>query len=132
MFVGELGVSDDLACEVENEFRRCLAKCGRTVFVSRVRPESRANHRPTRRKWTACPPDVERGNMPMPNRLLPTRMSGNAFDWQVNFNKTLGVRSHFVIFNGTDGIKILFREFLFRWSDRPGLRQFFIGDPLAI
>ena len=91
MVVGEFGISRDFAGEIENEFGGSFAKCGRTVFVRRVRPESRANHRPTRRQRSPRPPDVKRGDVPMPDGFLAPRVRRNPLDRQVNFNEAFGV-----------------------------------------
>ena len=91
MLVGELGVRGGLAGEVEDDLAGCFAECGRASRVRWVGPERGAYHRPARRQRSPRPPDVERGDVPMPDRLLPPRMGGDALDGQVNFDEALGV-----------------------------------------
>ena len=67
----------------------------RTVFVARVRQQQRHQHRPTRRQRPPRPPQMQRARMPMPNRLLPHRMTGNFGDWEVDLGEALaGFRDH--------------------------------------
>ena len=68
-----------------------LTKSRRAIFIRRVRPQRRANHRPTRRQRSPRPPDVQRGNMPMPDGFLAPRVRGDALDGQVNFDEAFGV-----------------------------------------
>jgi hypothetical protein len=70
---------------------RRFAKRPRTQLILRIGPQRRANHRPTSRQRTPRPPDVQRRNMPMPNRLLPPRVRRNAGDGQVHFDQAFRV-----------------------------------------
>ena len=47
---------------------------------------------PARRQRPPRPPDVQRRDMPMPNRLLPPRMGGDSGDGQIDFDQAFGVR----------------------------------------
>ena len=71
-------------------------KRGGAVFIRRVGPQGRADHRPTRRQRTPRPPDVQRGNMPMPDGLLAPRVRGDALDRQVNFDEAFGILGHWL------------------------------------
>jgi hypothetical protein len=91
MVVGEFGVVDHLAREVQNDFRRRCTERRRAVFIRRVRPQRRTNHRPARCQRSPRPPDVQRGNMPVPDGFLAPRVRGDALDRQVNFDEAFGV-----------------------------------------
>ena len=73
---------------------RLVDECCRTKRISRVRPKRGANHRTTSRQRPPRPPNVQRRNVPMPNRFLPPRMRRDALDRQVNFDEALGIGRH--------------------------------------
>ena len=91
MVVGEFGVRGDLASKVQNDARRRARKRRRTIGLRRVRPQRRANDRPARRQRPPRPPDMQRGNVPVPDGLLPPRVRRDALDGQVNFDEAAGV-----------------------------------------
>jgi hypothetical protein len=74
-----------------DQLRRRYAELRRTQFICRVEPQRGAQHGATRRQRTPRPPNVQRRNMSMPNRLLAAGMFGNAFDREINFDETFGV-----------------------------------------
>ena len=71
--------------------RATSRECLRTDVIRRVRPQRRANHRPTRGQRSPRPPDVQRRDMPVPDRLLAPRMGGDALDRQIDFDEALGI-----------------------------------------
>ena len=91
VIVGEFGIAHDLAGKVQNNTRGSFDEHRRTIRLTGIRPECCANYRPAGRQRASRPPNVQGGNMPMPNGLLAPRMSRNAFDWQVNFYEAFGV-----------------------------------------
>ena len=74
-----------------HQFLRNQRERGGTIRVGRVGPQGGADDRPTRRQRPPRPPDVQRGDVPMPNRLLPPRVRRDALDGQVNFDEAFGV-----------------------------------------
>jgi hypothetical protein len=73
---------------------RPLAKRRRAKFVCRIRPKRRTDDGATSGERTPRPPDVQRGNVPMPNGFLAPRVCGYALDWQVNFDEAFGILGH--------------------------------------
>src|SRR5206468_3474396 len=53
-----------------------------------------ANHGPTCRQRTPRPPDVQGGNMTVPNGFLSPRVLRDPPDWQVNFDEAFGIFPH--------------------------------------
>src|SRR5438552_3420889 len=76
---------------------RRLAEGLRTMFIRRIGPERRTDDRPTCGQWPPRPPDVQRRDVPVPDRLLPPSVGGNPGDRQIDFDEALG-ESHFVQF----------------------------------
>ncbi len=79
-------------CPGEHFGSGLIAKAGRAKFVSRVWPKRGANHRSASRQRPPRPPNVQRGNMPVANRLLAPRVGGNALDRKTDFNESLVIR----------------------------------------
>ena len=119
-------------CPLQHQFPHPFSKRCRTIGISRVKPECRANYRPTRRQRTPRPPYMQRGNVPVPDGLFPPRVRRDALDRQINFDEAFGIRNHFFTFNGAGCIKNLFYKLFFLWSDRGNFRQFFVNYRLAI
>ncbi len=71
-----------------------LPECFGTMLIRRVWPQRRADHRPACCQRPPRPPDMERGNVPMPDALLAPGVDGYPLYRQVNFDKTLGIGSH--------------------------------------
>ena len=72
--------------EIHDPLGRRIAERLRAVRVGRVRPQRRTDHRPARRQRPSRPPDVQRRDVPMPDRLLPPRVGRDPGDGQVNLN----------------------------------------------
>ena len=83
--------ADHLFRKLGNQPCGIIAKLLRAKRIGRVGPERRADHRPARRQRPPRPPDVQRRDMPMPNRLLPPRMGGDSGDGQIDFDQAFGV-----------------------------------------
>src|SRR5262249_41626939 len=92
--LGEALVGGRLAGEVVDDSRSTFAKSQWTLLVGRIRPQCRANHCPARGEGSPCPPDVQSGNMAVPNGLLPPRVGGNLLDREVDFDETLRDCNH--------------------------------------
>lgn len=61
------------------------------MFVRRVRPQGRADHRPAGRQGSPRPPDMQGRDVTVADRFLPPRMRGNPLDRQIDFYETFGV-----------------------------------------
>ena len=64
------------------------------VEILRIGPERGADNRSTRGQRPPRPPDVERGDMPMPNRLLPPRVRRDSGDRQIDFDQAFRIAVH--------------------------------------
>src|SRR5205823_423667 len=95
MLAGELGIARQLACEIHDEFCGGFAENLRAKRVCRVGPERRANHRSARRERSPRPPDMERGNVAVPDGLLPPRVRRDTLDRQINFDEAFGICCHY-------------------------------------
>src|SRR5437764_1121305 len=73
---------------------RVPAELRRTQLVGGIEPQGSADALPTRRQRPPRPPDVQRRNVPMPDRLLPPRMGRDAGNGQVHFDEPLRIRVH--------------------------------------
>ena len=69
--------------------RAVVAERRRAQFVRRVGPQRRADHRPARRQRPPRPPDVQRRDVPVPDRLLAPRVRRDALDGQVDLDQAL-------------------------------------------
>ena len=70
---------------------RLLLERRRAMFVARVRQQQRHQHRPRRRQRPPRPPQMQRGGMPMPNGLLPHRMTRHLGNGEIHFGEALAV-----------------------------------------
>ncbi len=77
--------------------RRRVAKTLRAERVGRVRPERGADHRPAGRQGPTSPPDVQRRDVPVPDRLLASRMGADPPDGQVHLDQSSGVGGRWLI-----------------------------------
>lgn len=87
----ELVVADDLLGELMDDLGGGFAEGGRTVFIRRVGPEGGADHGPARRQRSPRPPDMQGGNVAVPDGFLAPRVGGDALDRQVHFDEAFGV-----------------------------------------
>jgi len=75
-----------------DDARRRFAKRRRTQRIGRIGPKGGANDRPTRREGPPRPPDVQGGDVAVPDGFFAPRVRRDALDGQVNFDEALGVR----------------------------------------
>src|SRR5207247_9836759 len=64
------------------------------IGIARIGPKGRADDRPTRRQRPPRPPDVQRGDVPVADRLLPPRVRGDAGDGEFDFDEAFGEFGH--------------------------------------
>ena len=83
-----------IACELQNGFCCGGAEGGRAFGVRRIGPERGADHRPADRQRPPRPPDMERGDVTVPDGLFAPVVRGDALDGQVNFDEAFGVAAH--------------------------------------
>ncbi len=100
--------------ERQNVLESGVAKRLRTKRIVWIGPKSCTNHRPASRQRPACPPDVQRRNMPMPNRLLPPRMRRDPGNREINFDETFRVGGrHFYLLFVVQASRLLFTLYFF-------------------
>jgi len=71
-----------------------LAKVFRALRIVRIGDQRSEHHRPARRQRSPRPPDVQRRDVPVPDRLLPSRLLGDLFQRQGNFDQAF---QHFAV-----------------------------------
>src|SRR5213593_3642547 len=57
----------------------------------RIWPERHANHCPASRQRPPCPPDVQCGNVAVPDGLLPPRVRRDPADGQIDLDEALRI-----------------------------------------
>jgi hypothetical protein len=86
--------SEDLLRELGDQLRSGISKTLGANRVGRVGPERRADDRATRRQRPPRSPDVQRRDVPVPDRLLPPRVGADPLDGQIDFDQALGISRH--------------------------------------
>ena len=89
--LAELGVLANISGKLRQHGGSLFPKRRRAERVRRVRPERRAQDRATSRQRPSRPPDMQRRNMPVPDRFLAPRMRRDRLHREIHFNQSFWV-----------------------------------------
>src|SRR5260370_30947732 len=100
------------------QFHDEVSEILRALRVVGIGDERSEHHRPARRQRPPRPPDVQRGDVPMPNRLLPSRLLGDFLQRQSDFYQSFQHVTVQILMGGRSGPNT-WRQLL----DKPQWRQ---------
>lgn len=89
----QVGPADGIP-EPGHDDRGILPEPERAIFLGRVGPEGRADHRPADGQRPARPPDVQCGYVAVADGLLPAGVGADLLYGQIDLDEALGVRRH--------------------------------------
>jgi hypothetical protein len=108
-------VLETFSAKSANQVRSCIAKTLGAFRVGRLEPERRADESAAGRQRPPWPPDVQRRDVPVPDRLLPPRVGADPLDGQIDLDQAIGISRHIC----SQVLKTTRKSLISRPSDSP-------------